>query len=378
MNRNVVIPYTNILLKITIAITVGSMFGPVDAMASAADMYRRGFIALEPEYVIGGENADDENTLYLVLGYDIDSKGSLFVADMKLNCIKEFDSSGSHVLTFGREGEGPGDFRAPAALAIGRSDDLIINDSGNGRIQQLTTNGKHIKSVYITDGFLSDIEVGPVGGYYAAVQESQIGPPTSPQKLELIRLDDGLSVVNTIDEMSVQMTVIVGTADNYAATGAPYPPSLEWAVLPDGRLVVGHSDTNKLRILSPSGELLRTLTLKWDPPPVTDTERNKYFAAGSVDLQTYREGFKEAIEFPEHMPYYSDITVDTEGNILVRWAIPVDGKTLYHVFDGNGNFISRVTMDIYPEDVKFRDGLLYARHGVFPTELPTIRRYRIK
>ena len=378
MNRSVAVSCMNVPLLITIAAGGISAFVPIGATASNVEMYKRGFIELELEYVIGGEEADDQHALYFVLGYDVDSEGNVFVTDMKLNCVKKFDPSGVYLLTLGREGSGPGDFRAPAMLAVGPSGDLIVNDSGNNRIQHLTAVGKHINSVTFTDGFVGDVAAGPAGGFYATVQEDQIGPPTSPQKLKLLRLDDSLSIIDTIDEMFVQTMVIVGTADSYTGIEAPYPPSLEWNVLPDGRLIVGHSNTNRLRILSPSGGLIRTITLEWNPPPVTAVEREKYFGQGAETLQKHRASLKDHIKFPENLPYYTDIEIDSEGNILLRWPVPVDGRIRYDAFNGNGDYIARVTMDIYPEDIIFREGVIYARHGEFPKELPTIRGYRMK
>lgn len=369
--------YADVLWTAAVAVFCVLAVIPPNAY-SAAEMYRRGYIELEPVYVIGGEDADEDHTLYLVLGFDVDSKGNVFVADIKLNCVKKFDSTGSYLLTFGQEGEGPGDFRAPATLAIGRNDEVIVYDDGNRRIQQLDQQGEYINSLYLTDGFGGEITVSPTGGLYVGVQEIQTGPPTSPQKRKLVRLDDSLVVIGTIDEMLVQTMVVVGEGDGYTGTSAPYPPSLDWAVLPDGRLIVGHSDTDRLRILSPSGDLIRAVVLDRDPPPVTDTDKEKFFASGYEALKDVREQLKDAIEFPAHMPYYSDIAVDAEGNFLLRWSVPVDGNVAYDAYDGDGKYIARFTMNTYPEDIRFRDGFIYARHGAFPEELSTIRCYRMK
>jgi DNA-binding beta-propeller fold protein YncE len=45
---------------------------------------------------------------------------------------------------FGRSGEGPGEFRAPAGLAFDREDNLYVTEIGNHRVQVFDKTGKFL------------------------------------------------------------------------------------------------------------------------------------------------------------------------------------------------------------------------------------------
>jgi hypothetical protein len=353
------------------------MFSAAHVSAGADDLYCRGDIDLEPECVFGGEDAEESHVLYRVAGFDVDRNGDVFVTDYKLNCIKKFNSSGSLTLTIGREGEGPGDLRRPTALVIEPSGHIVVFDSGNRRIQRLDADGKHVTTAAFRD-LVQEFRLGPSGELYAKVMEMPFGPPTAPSTLKLVRFSGDFKQLTEIDEMKVKLNVVAGSPGNYTVTSAPYPPSLEWEVLPDGRLVVGHSDTDYLRILSSTGEILYDFRIRADRPSITDSDKARFFERYVRDgRNTLDPALRKVIEFPSHWPYYADLVTDMEGNILLRWPIPIDDEVAYDVYDQTGDFISRVTVGDLPEEVKIGNGVIYALDQS-PENLPTITRYRMK
>ncbi|MCI0435420.1 MAG: 6-bladed beta-propeller, partial [Gemmatimonadetes bacterium] len=62
------------------------------------------------------------------------SSGALYVADVMNRNVLVFDSTGSHVRTLGRAGEGPGEFRFPATVGIGVDDSVRVFDSQLWRV----------------------------------------------------------------------------------------------------------------------------------------------------------------------------------------------------------------------------------------------------
>jgi hypothetical protein len=347
------------------------------ASAKTTELYRRGYVNLEIECVLGGEDAPEDEVFYRVGGFDVAPDGAVFVSEYKLNCVKKFDSSCALQFTVGQEGGGPGDLRRPRALVVEPSGDIVVFDSGNRRIERLEDDGTYISSATFQD-LVEEFRLGPARELYAKVMEVPMGPPTSPYLFKLVRFDQDLKTAAKIDEMRVQLTVAAGSADRYTVTSTPYPPSLGWDVLPDGRLVVGHSDTDLFRILSPTGETLREIHTDRDPPPVTDQDKADYFGRWVRDgKDTLDPALRKVIEFRSHRPYYADIAVDTEGNILLRWDVPIEGQAVYDVYDGTGEFISRVRMGDLPENVRFLGDVIYALDSS-PEKLPTIARYRMK
>jgi DNA-binding beta-propeller fold protein YncE len=74
------------------------------------------------------------------------ARGRIFVADTYAHDIKVFDDDGRHLSTWGRNGDGPGEFNYPSHLAFGDGV-LVVTDSMNARVQGIDSEGKATLSV---------------------------------------------------------------------------------------------------------------------------------------------------------------------------------------------------------------------------------------
>jgi sugar lactone lactonase YvrE len=74
--------------------------------------------------------------------------GDIFVGDGHGGAsnarIMKFDSEGKFLLSWGRRGEGPGDFHTPHALAMDSQGRLYVGDRGNNRLQIFDQQGNFI------------------------------------------------------------------------------------------------------------------------------------------------------------------------------------------------------------------------------------------
>ena len=69
-------------------------------------------------------------------------KNMFLVSDLGNHCIKAFDQSGTFLYKFGKEGSQDGQFNPPRGLLVGSSDNLLVCDSGNNRVQQFSLDGR--------------------------------------------------------------------------------------------------------------------------------------------------------------------------------------------------------------------------------------------
>ena len=69
-------------------------------------------------------------------GLAMDSTGNLWVSDTDGYCVDEFTPSGHCVTRFGSKGSGNGQFSLPGALAFDPSGNLWVGDYGNKRVQE--------------------------------------------------------------------------------------------------------------------------------------------------------------------------------------------------------------------------------------------------
>lgn len=92
------------------------------AMPSAADEPTR--VSLEDDLIIGA--SDPDLTLGRIVDVAVDSRGNIHVLDASTQTVHRFAPDGTYLTSLGRAGEGPGEFRAPACLAIGADDRLHV------------------------------------------------------------------------------------------------------------------------------------------------------------------------------------------------------------------------------------------------------------
>ena len=64
------------------------------------------------------------------------------VSDGDNQCIKAFDQSGTFLYKFGKEGNQDGQFNLPRGLLVDSSDNLLVCDFGNNRVQQFALDGR--------------------------------------------------------------------------------------------------------------------------------------------------------------------------------------------------------------------------------------------
>lgn len=115
-------------------------------------------VKLEPVIKLGDLDSPDEHTaFYLPAAVAVDRGGNIYVLDSGNNRIQKFSPDGKFLASFGRFGQGPGEFVYPGWLDIDSAGNLYVADPHNQRIQVLGPDGKNIKTIKLTD-----LEIGKI------------------------------------------------------------------------------------------------------------------------------------------------------------------------------------------------------------------------
>ena len=69
-------------------------------------------------------------------------KNMLFVSDRDDHCVKAFDQSGTFLYKFGKQGNQDGQFNQPYLIHVDSSNNLLVCDYGNNRVQQFSLDGR--------------------------------------------------------------------------------------------------------------------------------------------------------------------------------------------------------------------------------------------
>jgi DNA-binding beta-propeller fold protein YncE len=109
-------------------------------------------IALEYVTNIGDLESDDDNVLfYMPSDMATDEEGNMFVLDSGNHRIQKFDSEGNFLASFGRHGQGPGEFQYPQSIDIDDLGNMYVSDSGNQKINILKPDGTFDKDIQMRD-----------------------------------------------------------------------------------------------------------------------------------------------------------------------------------------------------------------------------------
>jgi streptogramin lyase len=303
------------------------------------------------------------------------SNGSIAVANRGTNDIRIFDARGRHITTFGRAGEGPGEFRR--LEMIGRTGDTAwFYDSGVQRITavllgakpellgttRVTATGK--RENYSVTGRLSD------GRWVATTNVSPTfeGPPgvhRLPGSTGIIaRTGDG--DVNWLGEYkSAAIFVHNPTGDYKQASVGPtaFPPWLR-SVTSGAQVWIGDSGGDSLIVVR-ARDLSRfvvRLPMAGRAPSrgLVDSARAQEMALNqSPQGKAFTEAKYSSKFLPERLPSFESLLAGPQGEIWVQaYAGDRAAPTYYVILDANGRPKGRVPV---PGGSRIREvGLDYA------------------
>ncbi len=103
----------------------------------------------------------DENYIFAnIHDVAITPNGNLYICDWGDQCIKVYDKNGMFIRKFGREGEGPGEFRCNHRIEIDAENRLYIMDIiYNRRISIFDTTGNFINSLQLPSNTMNEMKL---------------------------------------------------------------------------------------------------------------------------------------------------------------------------------------------------------------------------
>lgn len=274
---------------------------------------------------------------------------------------------------YGNEGPGPGEFAKATrivALADGR---VIAPDRGHQAFLVFSPDGAYIDQVRFGSLAMQDMiyRADRVGGMLARVgsvstrvfdattSASSSNLVEGPRQLMRIGLNESeaQSDLLAVGWTPAQSAFVVDQTMRGIDSGNPsiegsstrvsLLPRFLWDALPDGGFAMSDSSGYAIKILSPSGDLIRVLRRPLPPRPITAGVRRAYRLHELEALATRMEGFRsqpaaariegvlqgieetqrrmiESMEFADEVPLVDDLITAWDGTIWVR-RTPEDG-----------------------------------------------------
>jgi hypothetical protein len=316
----------------------------------------------------------------------VDDAGRIYVSDRKPASIKVFAPDGKLVRVIGREGEGPGEFRA-GFIAV-RGAHLVLHDPQLARTSVWDTSGAFLRSWHSSCCHWTDISMDRQDRVYVPSMVPGKPGETSPGVPYVRWTVDG-AAVDTLwvpgRENVKSWTVSRKQGGKVVAsmsTSVPFTPGMTWALRPEGGLVYGWTGAYSVVQSGTGRDSIRVFGREWTPDPLSDERRR-----GEVEAVIKGNGgnwgedaLRAAVhldDVPKTLPAYESLRVDESGRVWVRrYPVADTTRTYYDVFDSAGVYLGPITAPLkVGRQAWTRDGFVTVIEDA--EGRPTVVRFRL-
>ncbi len=309
---------------------------------------------LKEDLVIGND-AQEDSLLELVYQMDIDSRGNLFVLDGKAHKVHKFDDKGRLLLSFGRWGQGPGEFGNPDGIGINGADEVSI--SHDRKISIFDNNGVFIKSIpmpvflkfeYGLRNFYVDRSYCTFGsGYFIPDEKSAEGIMDA-----IVKIDATGKIVKFLSTCPNSRREMIDYP-NSLDVSTPYTPYLILTDVEEGLYVYGLRSDYRLLLADSSGAVSLEIRKAWYPELLTGREKDAVITSkqNGSHMNVSRSELEKACQFPKYKPVFDNLLADDLCRIYVQ-LFRSDEDTVnkaafkYDLFDKDGRYLYRVKIPL--------------------------------
>lgn len=329
---------------------------------------------LEEDLAIGNDK-DEKYMFYRASDIELDNQDNIYLLDSGNSRVQKFDRNGHYLQTFGRKGQGPGEFGRPFRIFVDDQSNIYVSEMRS--IQVFDSKGKFTRSISVSF-FLLDFVINQDGSItgYGSVQSEQ------GQNFEVVIMDSTGKILKHESKFP-GINIVLRESAGFMLSH-DYSPNLWFSPIDKRGVIYGYSPEYKLFLIDQSGNNL--LIIKKDDPlqSISDKEKDKIINDSIED--TARQGRKwprdvveQAANFPKYRPFFDRIFSDDKGRIYVRKIKSVLEKSEpveFDIFSLDGYLLYKASLAFTPELI--RNGYLYDIYTSEESGEVKIKRYRIK
>jgi len=304
-----------------------------------------------------------------------DQAGRAYVLNIGDKTVRVYDSEGTLLRVIGGPGEGPGEFVAPADLALTTDGTLYVLDLGNFRVSAFgTEDGLFRSSVDLGTSAGIPKRIGVRAGTTLVVEFMPLSGVTGATSSHLALVEGDAARVKSILDLGsapqVMFTVTVGDVRTTTFGEQPYAPQPQWAVSAAGEIL--HGDGAHNQILRWREGIIDTLFREDDRViPVTEADRKAFFAT-SPDLVRATP----PVTFLPSKPQFTALRTDAGSRFWLRTAVD-EGRESWDIRGSqDGQKVGRVTLPSRSRLVGISRSALYIV-ALDDNDVETLRRVEI-
>ena len=300
-----------------------------------------------------GSAGDDILVEARVLRVDDDGKvyGNVYLLDMKYFKFFVFSPQGEYLFSFGKRGEGPGEFKFPFNFLL-EGNYVIVPDQG--KIHYFTKEGKFVKSV--NPGFISHPKTFIDENRFIMVQDRE-EEKSKFEELEIYDIDtkERSTIAQVTAEKSLTATSDTSQGQMVLRIKDSNTTPLVVVTAHNNELYFGKNDNYSIKKIDPKGnELLSFSIRERERKKIPMVYKKKRISKIKLNGQKIPEELaKQLIKgMPDYCTYFSAVTIEENGLIYV-YLNDVTNETGQEIdiFSPEGKYLYHATI-ILPDGLK--------------------------
>ena len=321
--------------------------GVIHVMNPAEPMEKPVTIEMDEAWRIGGE--DDEEIFGVITDITSDGQGNFYLLDSQLSEIKVYSADGEYIRTIGREGEGPGEFRAGFNMFMVPGGNIGVLQAAPAKVVTLTPGGDPADDYPLPEvegqGFRVLFAAQSAGENLALVyglNQPSEGGFTQENILSIVTGDKETKLHSQSSTMQAANALISEKEWDSFRNG-------RWTAASDGRTFACPTfQEYKINVWDKDGKLERVIHREY-PEHVRSAEEKEWL------LDIYK-GFTRRIPIPDIKYEIEDtynqisaLNARDDGSLWVQTSRGAFGLKdgvvgTWDVFDPQGRFVKQVTL----------------------------------
>ncbi len=326
-------------------------------------------IGPQPLLEIGGDNSAGPTLFDDIWGAARTGRGDIIVSDNATQELRMFNANGQHVRTFGRRGEGPGEFWQIKRVYV-RGDTVLAVDTQRGTAL-FTLDGKLLRQRQqpLVPGYMAEGGLGVLGDGSVIVTAS--GPSTANLSRFVGTFTElrGLLRISP-DGRTATLLREVPTFDYYRApndasySSLTFAPTLSVAVSGEN-VCFGRGETYEVQCINGDGALTRILRRDVTLSPVTSAAKAQYrervrtqrpTPGHNATPQAQLDARAASAQFAATFPAFDRLVAGVNGDVWVSEykyqnrtramgePAPSDDVTRWNVYSRDGAWTATIAL----------------------------------
>jgi len=347
---------------------------------------------LVPDLSIGVFDGPEEYIFGEIVSLARAADGTIYVMDRQVPALRVYEPDGTYRTTFGRAGEGPGEYQQPdGGLNVLSDGRIVLRDPGNARIQVFSPTGEAVGAWRTRGRFFTSrrMVVDSQDRSHALIlldPEASVSDWT----MGLVQVNPDGTMGDTLEipdtpweEPTIEAShESEGGGTSMSVNGVPFGPTENAVLSPGGYFIHAISTDYTLTLLREDQPLLKIRKV-FEPVPVAAGEKAEEEAAAIRNMRYTDPNWRWNGEtIPDVKPPFSNFYAGDDGTIWVsvhqpaervedpfydptdpdalpnEWREPI----LFDVFDEDGRYLGAVRapdgLSRYPQPVFTRDWVL--------------------